>query len=797
MAFQHGTVEEQEVVKATWKELAAKFFTAASENNKPKQYHRTKVFEWLCATEHELKVATGSGWGQFKVPSENKPPAAERKSVTVTVDQGADGWSALQYLAASGHNIVPINGPSHRVWNDAQLAMQDAGLQSKLLASIIILNADGGPWHTSRWWHSVREGSQEFLKVSDSGDSLFQRYLQRIRDDQQFQHDWSGEEGSERELFEGLSRCVDNKVSEVSMTRWFNYVTTMRAFLERWHSKLVVSLYIVLSLGLLQSGTCHDMTQLKFKPKANDEDVEKATTKEDQEEVRRVRQMCKNTLVFTTVALSTYDLYRTNIIIVDVLSPLERWHSWQNKLNRSASESRAYWVEIAADKGLRQVNDILAKVKDTGLFAKAKVCLEGCDAGFLKMDVTDPNVIDQNETAQMIGDLALALAARRLRTCAWYVGYPGSFPAMLDDAHVAGVLAGLRQALDDMDKTKDLTGAHWTRMRKRSPLHWAKVEQVVEIARSSDWQVTPALTKVVSDDISGVTQTKLIEDGVHCERVAERKAANHILSGAACWDALFEDGLEHQKHRFIGLQYQDEVVPRGLKDRNVSGLFEIRPKLVPRAYNSIVTTSAQAPYPTSNPAMMSASVEDQALIRYCIEREVLPLIDDAWMCTLVPSGKLLLRNPGFLDGRWFVGWQTASGSCLVGLPLEVKKVNGSEFFVLINVDKFYFLPIVQPTQWECCPFQWISPLHVFLATGMWCQELLAKPLREAQNLLEMSARFGFWSLPKAALTKIAVRAGYEVDKEAKLPAMLLQLSSAILGELSEEEQLATIRHRLP
>ena len=66
MAFQHGTVEEQEVVKATWKELAKKFWVDTSETNKAKTYHRTKVFEWLCATEHDLHIATGAGWGQFK-----------------------------------------------------------------------------------------------------------------------------------------------------------------------------------------------------------------------------------------------------------------------------------------------------------------------------------------------------------------------------------------------------------------------------------------------------------------------------------------------------------------------------------------------------------------------------------------------------------------------------------------------------------------------------------------------------------------------------------------------------------
>ena len=91
--------------------------------------------------------------------------------------------------------------------------------------------------------------------------------------------------------------------------------------------------------------------------------------------------------------------------------------------------------------------------------------------------------------------------------------------------------------------------------------------QVIDIARSADWKLTPAVTQVVRDDISGVTQTKLIE------RVAEKHAANHILSGPACWDALLDDGIEYKKHRFTNLQYQDEVVPRGIKNRNISGFF--------------------------------------------------------------------------------------------------------------------------------------------------------------------------------------------------------------------------------
>ena len=214
-------------------------------------------------------------------------------------------------------------------------------------------------------------------------------------------------------------------------------------------------------------------------------------------------------------------------------------------------------------------------------------------------------------------------------------------------------------------------------------------------------------------------------------------------------------------------------MPRGIKNRNVSGFFEIWPNVVPREYGSIVTTSAQSPYPTSTPAMMSASVEDQAFIRYCIENRVLPCIVDAWMCTLVPCFKMMLRNSSFLHGRWFVGWQTASESCLLGLLVGELEVNGSQLYVMCKVDQYYFSPILQPTQWQCCPFVWASPLRAFLQTGRWCQQSLGQAIRQAENLPEMSSRFGFWSLPKTASTRIATRMRYAIDNHAPLPQMIL------------------------
>ena len=70
-------------------------------------------------------------------------------------------------------------------------------------------------------------------------------------------------------------------------------------------------------------------------------------------------------------------------------------------------------------------------------------------------------------------------------------------------------------------------------------------------------------------------------------------------------------------------------------------------------------------------------------------------------------------------------------------------------------DQYYFLPIVQPLQWQCCPFVWVSLLRVFLKTGRWCQQLLGQQIRKAENLLEVSARFGLAPLASRKETTLA------------------------------------------
>ena len=64
-------------------------------------------------------------------------------------------------------------------------------------------------------------------------------------------------------------------------------------------------------------------------------------------------------------------------------------------------------------------------------------------------------------------------------------------------------------------------------------------------------------------------------------------------------------------------------------------------------------------------------------------------------------------------------------------------------------------------------------------------------------MLQHCARHAFYDMPKNGLLAVASEFGYEVDRHEALPTVLLQLCLAVHPRLTEEEQLALLRRRIP
>ena len=165
------------MVRETWRDWAEQFWIGLADDEKEvkiPELHRTKVWHWLVLTWSQLVVATGFGWTQFQQPMdrEERGPPLQWPTVTVSIDQGGDGWSACQFLLSQCICLILLCDTSHRTWNDYQLALHDSGYWYWCICMIVLLNYDNGPWQSQQWYLDC-EGDAKHCCASPSTLALF------------------------------------------------------------------------------------------------------------------------------------------------------------------------------------------------------------------------------------------------------------------------------------------------------------------------------------------------------------------------------------------------------------------------------------------------------------------------------------------------------------------------------------------------------------------------------------------------------------------------------------------------
>ena len=135
---------------------------------------------------------------------------------------------------------------------------------------------------------------------------------------------------------------------------------------------------------------------------------------------------------------------------------VERWHSTQNKTNRSCGESVTWWRDAAIDKGFAVLNDVISVINDGLLWEKLGLRNESNSHEFLAYSADHPTVERENELASFMGDLAVGIVTRRMRSSTWFEHFPGMFPALLDATQCDAIVQRMKQAEEDWKQTSDL-----------------------------------------------------------------------------------------------------------------------------------------------------------------------------------------------------------------------------------------------------------------------------------------------------------------------------------------------------
>jgi hypothetical protein len=140
-------------------------------------------------------------------------------------------------------------------------------------------NADHAPWDDARWYQAAKEAVTSYTRDADPmNDPLFTEMLPQVLGDR-------GEQGpvdkaEAQKLFHELSDVWDNKAQKIGIRVWFHFVRAMKHYLQIWHSRLIVVLYMCLSRGLLQ-GPVHPLKVTIAANKAEDRNLSLKSSKSD------------------------------------------------------------------------------------------------------------------------------------------------------------------------------------------------------------------------------------------------------------------------------------------------------------------------------------------------------------------------------------------------------------------------------------------------------------------------------------------------------------------------------------
>lgn len=154
-----------------WYKQADSFFRGAgsggSEVVKARKRFRTKALKWLVA------LATGMGLRRFLLPKavEARPRPQKWPILVTSLDQGNDGWAAVQYLSSAlPFGIHIMADPSYRCWNDCQLALKDSQTWAAVNLMTVVLNMDSGPWRDARWYQQSKEAIAAYTACTKASD---------------------------------------------------------------------------------------------------------------------------------------------------------------------------------------------------------------------------------------------------------------------------------------------------------------------------------------------------------------------------------------------------------------------------------------------------------------------------------------------------------------------------------------------------------------------------------------------------------------------------------------------------
>lgn len=445
--------------------------------HKVRKPSRVTSSQWLCATDAGLRATTNRGWAYFQQPMETQAPIEDWPVIAYTADQGSDTQSAMHCLMSQRVALMKVSDPSHRISNDAGLALAVEGLKPLVHLVSLIMGADQGPWGEGRWHQSMKDSTERYLQVADpSSCPIFQDLLPKVALDLSETDSFNDDEWRQA-VWDLLQEAYQHRELRALGTRWFDFVDRASLFVRKWHLKLILLTYHMISSGIFERSA--NVSILQNNPGRPTTEQAPAGTPQESGSTshigameRDLRRRCANQLQLQAVVMSDFDVYQLVRICSVGLEEVRLYHGLQNKENRSVKEVREWYTSQAC-------GDIITHLVETAkvLDSPSRIEVTGMWVpGWPRQDASAPIqgelhqwVIHEDWLANRLGGLVVAVISRRFLSASWStMQLPGKLAGLLDEARRDEVMAWIVSANEAWKGAERQSSNWWVVAKKLS-----------------------------------------------------------------------------------------------------------------------------------------------------------------------------------------------------------------------------------------------------------------------------------------------------------------------------------------
>lgn len=264
------------------------------------------------------------------------------------------------------------------------------------------------------------------------------------------------------------------------------------------------------------------------------------------------------------------DTAKLQDIILIFGEPVERWHSDQNKTNRSCKGTCDWFLDECTGKFMEPLCDVMSIFSDSGKLQECGFTVHDIDlplnlAG-LDEHESHPIVQEEHERAAVAGVFGLELVAARLTRCLWFLeGWPAKSSLFYHASEEVRARAASKFAKDlhNHNTIAKEGGVFWKAVNRRSVFNTTAVKQIAAILEESEGKVTPAVQAHHRSKYSGLMASQVNEDGFQRERRAQADTQNGNLTYRRAWQVLLDKQVTTKVHNFSPIPPSTAPMARG------------------------------------------------------------------------------------------------------------------------------------------------------------------------------------------------------------------------------------------